>query len=126
MMKHYMVYLDHPNDKIPVKGYMYCPPDRVCLYAEAIEENLSGFQVYERDYLIFDGSDYIHRWDVVEQRPGEIWYTSNPDNKQEEPFPIYSGEVEEEQVEPLTNDELTECVAELMCQIDMMKLGLED
>lgn len=86
------------------------------------QENLSGFSIYEGENKIFDGSDFTYRWDVVDQRQNEIFYTNDPDYRQTEPFQDLSHV--QEQAEPLSNKELTEAVADLMCEISMMQLGL--
>lgn len=85
-------------------------------------ENISGFSIYDGENKVFDGSDFTYRWDVVDQKPNEIFYTNDPDYRQTEPFQDLS-EVQEQE-EPLSNEELTEAVADLMYEVSMMQLGL--
>lgn len=86
------------------------------------EENLSGFLIYEDRHLVFDGSGFTYRWDVVDQKPNEIFYTNDPNYRQTEPWPDLSNVLEKE--EPLNNEELTEAVADLMYEVSAAKLGL--
>lgn len=87
------------------------------------KENLSGFIICdEAGDIIKDCSDFIYRWDIVDQRPDRIYYTNDPDYCQTEPFPDLSDI--QEQAEPLTNEELTEAVADLMYEVSMMQLGM--
>lgn len=106
---------------IGIRGYSI-QEDRVSLHYDNPKENLNGFYIYEGDNLVFDGSDYIYRWDVVDQKPNTIYYTNNPGYCQTEPFQDL-GDVPEP-AEPLTNEELTEAVADLMYEVSMMQLGL--
>lgn len=95
----------------------------VSLHYDNPIENLSGFSIYEGENLVFDASDFVYRWDVVDQKPNEIYYTNDPDYKQTEPFPDLSNVVLE-QAEPLSNEELTEVVADMMYEVSLNKLGL--
>ncbi len=85
-------------------------------------ENLSGFSIYEGERLIFNASSFIYRWDVVDQKENAIYYTNDPDYRQTEPWAELCDIPE--QAEPLTNEELTEVVADLMYEVSMARLGL--
>lgn len=97
--------------------------NRVSLHIENPEENLSGFIIYDGDgNILHDCSDFIYRWDVVDQKENAIYYTNDPDYRQTEPWPDLSNI--SEQAEPLSNEELTEAVADLMYEVSMVQLGL--
>lgn len=121
MNTHSKVMFIDSSEVVEIRGFSITE-NLVSLHYDNPIENLSGFSIYNGDNLVFDGSDFTYRWDLVDQRPNEVFYTNDPDYRQTEPFPDLS-EVPE-QVEPLSNEELNECVADLMCEISMMQLGL--
>jgi len=87
-------------------------------------ENTSGFMICDEDgNILHDCSDFIYRWDVVDQKENAIYYTNDPDYRQTEPWAELCDIPE--QAEPLTNEELTEAVADLMYEVSMAQLGLE-
>lgn len=90
-------------------------------------ENNSGFILSDNNGTpLFDGSDYIYRWDVLNNnRPNEIWYTNNPMYKQSEPF-LSQEELSGIPIpaDPLNNEELTEAIADLICEVSMMQLNI--
>ncbi len=97
--------------------------DLVSLHYREPAENLSGFILYGADgNIIRDCSDFIYRWDVVDQKENAIYYTNDPNYRQTEPWPDLSNIPE--QAEPLTNEELTEAVADLMYEVSAAQLGL--
>lgn len=114
-----VVYAD--GESFELNGYSI-GENLVSLHYDNPTENLSGFCIYEGENKVFDGSGFTYRWDVVEQKTNEIYYTNNPDYRQTEPFPDLSNV--QEQAEPLNNEELTEAVADLMYEVSMMQLGL--
>ena len=89
--------------------------DLVSLHYREPAENLSGFILYGAD-------GNIYRWDVVDQKENAIYYTNDPNYRQTEPWPDLSNIPE--QAEPLTNEELTEAVADLMYEVSAAQLGL--
>lgn len=115
-----VVFTD-PDEAVEIRGYSITEK-LVSIHYDNPVENLSGFCIYEGENLVFDGSAFTYRWDVVDQRQNEIFYTNDPDYRQTEPFPDLS-ELPD-QAEPLSNEELTEVVADLMYEVSMMKLGL--
>lgn len=95
----------------------------VSLHYEELKENLSGFRIIRADgEVIFDGSEYRHRWDVVDQKKNVIYYTNDPNYRQTEPWNDLSNIPEH--AEPLTNEELTEAVADLMYDVSAAQLRL--
>lgn len=109
------------DEAVEIRGYSITEK-LVSIHYDNPQENLSGFCIYEGENLVFDGADFTYRWDIVDQKPNEIYYTNDPDYRQTEPFRD-PGDIPE-QIEPLTNEELTEAVADLMCEVSMMQLGL--
>lgn len=95
----------------------------VSLRGQGLVEHDKGFIIYDGNgEKVKDCLDFVHRWDVVDQRKNEICYTNDPDYRQTEPFPNLSNV--REQVEPLSNEELTEAVADLMYEVSIAQLGL--
>ena len=87
------------------------------------EENLSGFYIIDKDgRLLFDAYDFIYRFDVVDTKADEICYTNDKDYRQTEPWAELCDIPEQPQT--LTNEELTEAVADLMYEVSMVQLGL--
>lgn len=122
-MKHRKYKLKYVNSKtcIELKGYSKSN-DIVGLVYQGAEENLSGFIIYDQDGgVVADCSDFKYRWDVLEDDSDRIYYTNSADNVQTEKFHT---EDQIEEAEPLTNEELTEAVADLMYEVSMMQLGL--
>lgn len=112
------------NEETPIEIYGYFISEEiVSLHYENPVENRSGFSILDKNGdVIFDASDYIYRWDVVDQKPDEIYYTNDPDYRQTVPWPDTSGIPE--YTEPLSNEELTEAVADLMYEVSVAQLGL--
>lgn len=51
------------------------------------EENLSGFILYDdNENIIKDCSEFVYRWDILEEDPGSKWYTNNPSFVQQTRF----------------------------------------
>lgn len=87
-----------------------------------VKENLSGFIICDQDEeVIADCSDFKYRWDVLDDDPGRIYYSNSAENMQTKKF---STEDYVEEAEPLSNEELTEAVADLMYEISVAQLGL--
>lgn len=60
-----MVFVSHPNQ----------------------EENLNGFILYDDDgNTVKDCSDFVYRWDVLENDQNKIYYTNDPNYKQKIKF----------------------------------------
>lgn len=115
-----IVYAD--GQKLGIDGYSI-GINLVSIHAENQTENLSGFIICdEAGNTIQDCSDFIYRWDVVDQKENVIYYTNDPNYRQTEPWPDLSNIPE--QAEPLTNEELTEAVADLMYEVSAAQLGL--
>lgn len=109
------------DEVVEIRGYSITEK-LVSIHYDNPIENLSGFCIYDGGNLVFNGADFTHRWDVVDQKPDEIYYTNDPDYHQTEPFPDLSDIPEP--AEPLTTEELTEAVADLMYEVSMMQLGI--
>lgn len=106
---------------IEVNGYMM-EEHRITLVYEGNQENLGGFVLYDDDETIIRScEDFVYRWDIHESDENSITYTNLEGCVQSEPVennPI-------EYVHPLTVEELTPCVADLMFETSLMKLGME-
>lgn len=109
------------GETFDILGYVISEK-RVRLHYPEPHENLSGFAIYEGDRLVFDCSGFTYRWDVAGQKENVIYYTNDPNYRQTEPWPDLSNVQEKE--EPLSNEELTEAVADLMYEVSAAKLGL--
>ncbi len=98
--------------------------DRVDICGQGITENLSGFMLYEDDEktLVRNCSAYIYKWNICTERENGIVLTESETDREREPNP--GAEPPQEAIDPLTNDELTECVADLMYEVSMSQLGL--
>lgn len=97
--------------------------DLVSLHYREPAENQSGFTIYnEAGNVVAECLDFVYRWDVVDQKKGTIYYTNNKDYRQTAPWPDISGI--QEYMEPLSNEELTEAVADLMYEVSVVQLGL--
>ena len=121
MNTHLKVIFADSDEAIEIRGYSITEK-LVSIHYDNPVENLSGFCIYEREDLVFDGSDFTYRWDILDQKPNEIYYTNDPDYRQTKLFPDL-GDVQEP-AEPLTNEELTEAVADLMYEMSLSQLGI--
>ncbi len=74
------IKIESLNEDIPIRGYRILESE-VCLMYDNPVKKSEGFSIYEGDDLIFDGTDYKYRWDVTDQKPNEIWYANDPNNK---------------------------------------------
>lgn len=106
--------------------------DSYTIYANMItliDENLiwdlSGFILYEDDKttVIRDCSDFIYKWNIYKELEHGVTLTNSETDREPEPGLNKTSPVEE--VFPLNNDELTSCVADLMFETSLMKLGME-
>lgn len=108
-------------DIVEIEGYM-CSDNLASISGKNIEENTSGYIIYgEQDEVVADCSGYKYRWDVLENDPNRIFYTNIEGYVQTEPLPKDDAIV----AEPLNNEALTECVADLMYEVSLMQLGME-
>lgn len=91
-----------------------------------------GFILYGTNgEILKDCSDFIYRWDILNEenpiRPNVMVFTNNSDLKQEIPF-LTQEEIEEAAedapTDPLTNEELTEAIADLICEVSLMQLNI--
>lgn len=111
---------NNQDQNITIDGYMIAG-DIVCLSGKNMETNESGFILYEETKVLLDCSEYKYRWDVLEDNPNRIYYTNTEGNVQTVSLP----EIDDiDIVEPLSNEALTECVADLMYEVGLMQLGM--
>lgn len=97
----------------------------VVLYYPTVSVNLNGFIIYNPDGTIYkDCSEYKYRYDILEDKLNVIYYTDLEDMVQTEKWHLSNSDYVMEE-EPLTNAELTECVADLMYETSLMQLGME-
>lgn len=95
----------------------------VSLHYQNPVENVSGFTICdEAGGVIKDCLDFKYRWDVVDHKENVIYYTNDPEYRQTEPLQDL-GNIPE-QTEPLSNEELTEAVADLIYEVSAAQLGL--
>lgn len=84
------------EEYIQINMYMISE-DMIFLSYPNIEENLSGFIMYDdNDKIMRDCSDFIYRWNVLDDNPDRIYYTNIPDYVQTTPFSERSDEEFEE------------------------------
>lgn len=95
----------------------------VTLVGKGIGENLSGFILYEDDEttVVRDCSDFVYRWDIYNENANQITFTNSETDRQSKPDKT---EKLKEIVDPLSNEELTESVADIIYEISMTQLGL--
>ena len=122
MKKQYTGKYNDSEEFIALNGYGF-QSNIVTLYYQNATENLNGFIIYDPDENILkDCSEYRYRYDVLEDNPNVVYYTDLEDMVQTEKWQYSS---DEQMEEPLTNAELTECVADLMYETSLMQLGME-
>lgn len=118
------VKFNDSEDFLSLDGYSITN-NIIALIADGIEENLNGFILYENDKktVVRNCSNFVYRWDIYKQTENQITYT-NLENftqdelpKDDDPF--------KEIIFPLTNEELTDCIADLMYETSLMKIGME-
>lgn len=112
---------NNSNKLITINGYSTLKNVIALYYVDPVE-NLSGFQICENNSVIVDAPEFKYRWDVLDHKSNAIYYTNDSNYKQTEPWPDMSDVPEP--VEPLSNEELTECIAELMYESSLRQLGL--
>lgn len=116
-------YIRYNNEDVSIRlGAFSVSSSIISLMYPNVRENLNGFVIYDEEGgVVADGSDFKYRWDVLEGDPDRIYYTNSPDNVQTKKLDM---EDQIEEVDPLTNEELTEAVADLMYEVSVAKLGL--
>lgn len=96
---------------------------------ETVSENTEickkGFSLYEDDEktLIKDCNDQLYKWNIYTEYENGICLTNSLTDRECKPNP--NAEPPQEIVDPLTNEELTECIADLIYDTSVMQLGLE-
>ncbi|MDE6405998.1 MAG: hypothetical protein K2M20_10170 [Lachnospiraceae bacterium] len=127
----FKMYFNDTDTPVEIFGFMDTEDGRISILCESPTENNSGFRIFEETdsekTLIFDGSDYKYRWDVLKENrpPDEIWYTNIPSCQQTEPWPVHPDPDDAIILEdPLSAQELTEAIADLMCEVSMMQLNI--
>lgn len=98
-------------------------PFLINLFGPEIIEDFSGFKLYkdDKETVEKDCSEYIYKWNIYTEYPdGGCIYTNDQNLKEPDPKTV----VMEETVDPLNDSQLTEVVADLMYEVDMIKLGI--
>lgn len=103
--------------------------DFVMVEGKGLPDNTSGFRLYQGKNLISDFSDYTRKYNVLTQAEGVLFLTNREEveteeNRVEKYLRVPAAEDIHEDVDPLTNEELTECVADLMYEVSVGRLGL--
>ena len=117
-----MFNLKYNNQDKPVEieGYT-CSTALISIMGQNLEENTSGFKIFNMQGEVLENcSEYKYRWDVLEDNPNKIFYTNIESYIQAELLPNDNSAV----VEPLNNEALTECVADLMYELSLVQLGM--
>lgn len=92
--------------------------------------NNSGFQLLQDGRIIVDCSDYTVKYNVLTEIENVLMYSKSEDYIETEDNPAHrycntpKPEDFNEDVDPLTNEELTECVADLMYESSLRQLGI--
>ncbi len=92
--------------------------------------NHSGFQILQDGNIVADCSDYTVKYNVLTEMENVLMYSRSEDNieTKDNPARRYCGTPQpediNEDIDPLTNEELTECVADLMYESSLRQLGL--
>lgn len=92
------------------------------------EENTSGFRLIDGNAVVEDYSEYRTKYNVITQKAGVMALSKGMVETKENSAAtlLYTPQEKEivEDVEPLSNEELTEAVAELMYEVSTAQLGL--
>ena len=102
--------------------------DFIVLKGADLPENTSGFKVLEGDRVKADYSAFTTKYNVLTPVEGVLMLSTGEVETEDNPAGVYAytpnPEEFVEDVDPLTNEELTEAVADLMYEVSMMQLGL--
>lgn len=118
------VKFNSSNNFILVRTYMITE-NIIHLLDDNLVWDLSGFVLYEDDEktIIKDCSDFIYQWNVYTEYQKGVTLTNSKTEREGEPDPNEPSPVED--LDPLSNEELTSCVGDLMFEMSLMKMGLE-
>lgn len=112
-----------------LESYSWKPHVVTIKSSEITEVNLSGFNIYLDDgqTIIEHCEDYTYFYSTQTPLDYCMSYTDIEGNEETESQVIDMSELPEpvEIVAPLSNQELTECVAELMYETSLIQLGME-
>ena len=99
--------------------------DKVDMQGQGITENLSGFILYEDDEetIVRDCSEYKHKWNIYTERENGIVLTESETDRERKPN--LDAEKPVEIVDVPNNEELAECIADLMYELSASELGLQ-
>lgn len=118
----YKIKFLNQDEYIDLKGFMMVKNNRIALFYSNVEENLSGFIIYDQNNNIcMDCSDYIYRWDVLENNSDKIYYTNDPDNIQTKPFPV----IDKSKSEPFLDHDMVE-KEQLRSDVDYLLMIAEE
>lgn len=94
----------------------------IMLADDNLEWDLSGFKLYEEDgeTLIMDCSEYIYQWNIHTSSCNQVYLTDLETNTESDSNNAERNEI----VAQLSNEELTECVADLMYEMSLVQLGM--
>lgn len=94
----------------------------VKLIDDKLSWDLGGFKIYEDDEetIVRDCSDYNYKWNVYTEYSNGVVLTNSETDREPPPKDLNPVEI----VDPLSNEELTTCVADLMYETSLMKLGI--
>jgi hypothetical protein len=82
-----------------------------------------GFKICrENGAVVKDGALFVYKWNIFTEFDDGIVLTSSKIDRETEPIP--DAEAPQDVVDPLNNDDLTECVADLMYEVSCNELGI--
>lgn len=93
-------------------------------------DNESGFKIFQGNKMIGDFSDYTKKYNVLTTAQDAIFLTDREDcveteqDRVDKYLYVPAPENIKEDIDPLTNEELTECVADLMYEMSAATLGI--
>ena len=115
----YARFIDNLEVLVPLTT-VAISPHVITLKGDDLEFNSSGFILYEDDGVTVHKNcrRFIYKYNKYTNYDNGFMVTDIPDASETDPGK------EVEIVDPLSNDELTEVVADLMFQVDCLTLGL--
>lgn len=132
MKKRAYIKYKNADEIICLNGYSVSENMIKVIFTEPYPFKNCGFDLYDTNgSLVKDCSDFIYRWDILNAdnttQPNTIVFTDNMDLQQTMPFwakEEIDKEVANTPDEPLTNEELTEAIADLICEVSLMQLNI--
>lgn len=92
--------------------------------SEEETKEMPGFKIYAEDEttVLMNYTGCVYKWNIYTDYDDGIVLTSSKNDREREPDP--NADPPQEVINPLNTEQLTECVAELMYQVDCNELGI--